>query len=69
MFGELHMLGDFIDNLVIYTPYGTVKSIVSGAWTPSTWTSQTTLALLLTLGYTAVFTFLGIKWFKWSTRG
>jgi ABC-2 type transport system permease protein len=69
MFGELGMLGDIIDNAVKYTPYGTVKSIVSGAMTPSTWTSQTTLALLLTLGYTFVFAFLGIKWFKWSTRG
>jgi ABC-2 type transport system permease protein len=68
MFGELGMLGDFIDNLVIYTPYGTVKSIVSGALTPSTWTSHTTLALFLTLGYTFVFAFLGIKWFKWSTK-
>ena len=69
MFGELGMLGDFIDNTVKYTPYGTVKSIVSGAMTPSTWTSQTTLALLITLGYTIVFAFLGIRWFKWSTRG
>jgi hypothetical protein len=24
--------------------------------------------LLLTLGYTAVFAFLGIRWFKWSTK-
>ena len=69
MFGELGMLGTFLNKTVIYTPYGTVKSIVSGAMTPSTWTSQTTLALLLTLGYTFVFAFLGIKWFKWSTRG
>jgi ABC-2 type transport system permease protein len=68
MFGELGMLGDFIDDIVIYTPYGTVKSIVAGALTPSTWTSHTTLALLLTLGYTFVFAFLGIKWFKWSTK-
>jgi ABC-2 type transport system permease protein len=69
MFGELGMLGDFIDKAVKYTPYGTVKAIVSGALTPSTWTSQTTLALLITLGYTFVFAFLGIRWFKWSTRG
>jgi ABC-2 type transport system permease protein len=68
MFGELGMLGDFVDHAVIYSPYGTVKTIVSAALTPATWTSQTTVALLITLGYTAVFAFLGIKWFKWSTR-
>jgi ABC-2 type transport system permease protein len=69
MFGELHMLGNVIDKAVVYTPYGTVKSIVSAAMTPSTWNNDTTLALLLTLGYTAIFAYLGIKWFKWSTRG
>jgi ABC-2 type transport system permease protein len=68
MFGSLEMLGDFLDKVVKYTPYGTVRSIVSGALTPSTWTNDTTLALLITLGYTAIFAYLGIKWFKWSTK-
>src|SRR5579863_9160086 len=68
MFGELGMLGNFINKAVKYTPYGTVKAIVSGALTPASWTSDTTTALVITLGYTAVFAFLGIKWFKWSTK-
>jgi ABC-2 type transport system permease protein len=68
MFGELGMLGDVIDNMVIYSPYGTVKSIVSGALVPSTWNSHATLAVAVTFGYTAVFAYLGIKWFKWNTR-
>jgi ABC-2 type transport system permease protein len=68
MFGELGMLGDVIDHAVKYSPYGTVKSIVSGAITPSTWTSDTTIALLITLGYTIVFATLGIRWFKWSAK-
>lgn len=68
MFGELQMLGDFVDKVVVYSPYGTVKSIVSGAITPSTWTNDTTIALLITLGYTIVFAFLGIRWFKWSAK-
>lgn len=68
MFGSLEQLTPFLNKAVKYTPYGTVKSIVSGAMTPSTWTSQTTLALLLTFGYTIVFAFLGIRWFKWSTK-
>lgn len=68
MFGSLNMLGTFFNKVSVYTPYGTVQTIVSGALTPSTWTSHTTIALLITFGYTAVFAFLGIKWFKWSTR-
>jgi ABC-2 type transport system permease protein len=68
MFGELGMLGETIDNAVKYSPYGTVKTIVSAALTPSTWNSQTSLALAVTIGYTIVFTTLGIKWFRWSTR-
>jgi ABC-2 type transport system permease protein len=68
MFGELGMLGDFIDKAVKYSPYGTVKSIVSGALIPAAWTAQTTIALLVTLGYTAMFAFLGIRWFKWSNK-
>jgi ABC-2 type transport system permease protein len=68
MFGELGMLGDFIDKAVKYSPYGTVKTIVSSALTPGAWTSQSTIALLITLGYTALFAFLGIRWFKWTNK-
>ena len=68
LFGSLQMLGGVIDNLVPYTPYGTVKSIVSAAMTPSSWNKDTTIALLITLGYTFIFAYLGIRWFKWSTR-
>jgi ABC-2 type transport system permease protein len=68
MFGELGMLGNFINKAVKYTPYGTVKAIVSGALTPASWTNDTTMALLITLGYTAVFAIMGIRWFKWSSK-
>jgi ABC-2 type transport system permease protein len=68
IFGSFKLLGNFFNKLVKYTPYGTVNAIVSGAITPSTWTSTTTMNLLITLGYTAIFAYLGIKWFKWSSR-
>lgn len=68
MFGELGMLGDFVNHAVKYSPYGTVRAIVNAALTPASWTNQTSIALLITLGYTAVFAFLGIKWFKWNTK-
>jgi ABC-2 type transport system permease protein len=68
MFGSFGMLGDFFNKLAKYTPYGTVNAIVSGGLTPSSWTSNTTMNLLITLGYTAVFAFFGIRWFKWSNK-
>jgi len=68
MFGELGMLGDSMDKAVKYSPYGTVKTIVSNALTSTAWTAQSTIALLITLGYTALFAFLGIRWFKWTNK-
>lgn len=68
MFGELGMLGDALHKVVIYSPYGTVKTIVNAALVPSTWDPHASMAVLLTLGYTAVFAYLGIKWFKWNSR-
>lgn len=68
MFGELGFLGDNIGEVVKWSPYGVVRHIVSTGLKPETWSQDTTISLLLALGYTAVFTFLGIKWFKWSSR-
>jgi ABC-2 type transport system permease protein len=68
MFAELHQLGEKLEEVVKWSPYGTVKTIVSTAMQPSTWHQETTYFLLVTLGYTAIFTTLGIKWFKWNTR-
>lgn len=68
MFGEFGMLGAQIGEITKYSPYGVVKTIVSAGLTPATWTTSTTTALLVTFGYTAVFTILGVRWFRWSTR-
>ena len=66
MFGDLGMLGDQLKEVVHYSPYGAVKTIVSMSMEPEKWTSDTTLLLALTFGYSAVFCTLGIKWFKWK---
>jgi len=68
MFGEFGMLGPEIGRIVKWSPYGTVKHIVSAGLEPATWTKDTSMALLATIGYTIVFTVLGVKWFRWSTR-
>jgi ABC-2 type transport system permease protein len=68
MFAEFGALGETVGNITKYSPYGAVKTIVSGGLTPTLWTTHTTMSLLATFGYTAVFTFFGVRWFRWSTR-
>jgi ABC-2 type transport system permease protein len=68
MFGELGVLGIKFKDAVGWTPYGTVKEILAASMEPAKWSTHTSMALLLTLGYTLVFATLGIKWFKWSTK-
>jgi ABC-2 type transport system permease protein len=67
MFGELGMLGDQIGKIVKWSPYGVVRHIVSTGLQPATWSSDTTISLLLSIGYAIVFAAVGIKKFKWSS--
>ena len=68
MFGQFDTFGKSFKESVIWTPYGTVKDILAASLEPAKWSNHTTMALLVTIGYTIVFATLGIKWFKWSTR-
>jgi ABC-2 type transport system permease protein len=68
MFGELGLLGKDIGTLTKWSPYGSVKHILSSGLQPATWDQQSNFALLVTLGYTLLFSILGIKWFKWNSR-
>ncbi len=68
MFGELGVLGDKIGNMVKWSPYGTVKQIISASLQPGSWDMHTTVSLLVTIGYALVFSVMGIKWFRWNAR-
>jgi ABC-2 type transport system permease protein len=68
MFGEMGMMGEQIKHAVQWSPYGTVKTILSASMQPATWTTNATMALLVTIAYAFVFSFLGIRWFKWNSR-
>jgi ABC-2 type transport system permease protein len=67
MFGSLGMLGDLIDKISNWSPYGTVQRILADALVSNAWTNTTTMALLATIGYTLLFTILGIRWFRWQS--
>ncbi len=68
MFGELSNSAVF-RNIVHWSPFGTVKTILAGSMQPSLWNNDATLALFATIGYAIVFSFLGIKWFRWNSAG
>lgn len=68
MLGQLGVLGDYVKKYVIWSPYGTVQTIIADAVDPSKWTSTSTEALLATIGYAAVFFVVGIKKFQWSNK-
>lgn len=67
IFGELGMFGKQLKEMVIWSPFGTVKTILASGMQLSTWNHETTMALLVTFGYAVLFSFLGIKWFKWNS--
>lgn len=68
MFAELGALGDKVGNAVKWSPYGTVKHILSAGMQPATWNQHSSMALFVTIGYALVFSVLGIKWFRWSSK-
>ena len=69
MFGELGAFGIELKNIVHWSPFGTVTTILAAAMQPATWNNNATIALIATLTYALIFSFLGIKWFKWSSAG
>ena len=68
MFGEISTNIEF-KNIIHWSPFGTVKTILASAMQPATWNYDATIALVATVAYALVFSFLGIKWFKWSSAG
>ncbi|MDP9079149.1 MAG: ABC transporter permease [Bacteroidota bacterium] len=70
MLGEMYIneVGKTIHDIIVWSPYGTVKTILAAGMEPAKWNNNASMALLATLGYTVVCTTLGIKWFKWNTK-
>jgi len=68
MLGQFGILGDEVKKMVIWSPYGTVQSILSASMEPSKWTGTTTEALFVTIGYAIIFSLIGIRKFQWSNK-
>ena len=68
MFGEFGILGEEVKEMVVWSPYGTVKTVIAAGMSPATWNSETTTALITTIGYAVLFSFFGIRKFKWNNK-
>lgn len=68
MFGDLGVLGNKLKDIIKWSPYGTVKTILAASMEPSNWDNHATMALLATIAYAILFSFLGIKNFKWNSQ-
>jgi ABC-2 type transport system permease protein len=65
--GELGVLGDVLQKVILWSPYGSVKTVLLGAMQISA-SGATWASLALSILYIAVFCILGIKWFKWKSQ-
>lgn len=68
MLGELGTLGDKFKTVSIWSPYGTVKSIISTGMQPGHWDTTSTQALAFCLIYVAIFAGIGIRKFRWAVK-
>lgn len=68
MIGELGILGSTVQNIVQWSPFGTVERLLICSITPSTWNGTALLALLVTIGYAIVFATIGIRLFQWDSK-
>ena len=68
LFGQSTVFGTTFELISRWSPGGTVETLLSGAMTPSSWNSDTWLALAVSAAYTVVFAGIGIRWFRWEGR-
>jgi ABC-2 type transport system permease protein len=68
LFGHSTIFGTTFEIVSRWSPGGTVETLLSGAMNPSSWNSDTWLALAASTAYSVVFAGIGIRWFQWGAR-
>jgi ABC-2 type transport system permease protein len=68
LFGQSTIFGMTFELISRWSPGGTVETLLSGAMNPSSWNSDTWLALAASTAYSVVFAGIGIRWFQWGAR-
>jgi ABC-2 type transport system permease protein len=68
LFGHSTIFGTTFELISRWSPGGTVETLLSGAMNPSSWNSDTWLALVVSTAYSVVFAGIGTRWFQWGAR-
>jgi ABC-2 type transport system permease protein len=68
LFGQSTIFGTTFELISRWSPGGTVETLLSGAMNPSSWNSDTWLAIAASTAYSVVFAGIGIRWFQWGAR-
>ena len=68
LLGGTGILGDTMKTIADWSPVGALMTLFSDVLNQSPWKGQDTYSILACLGYTIVFGFIGIRWFRWNAR-
>src|SRR5437016_2900264 len=68
LFAHSTLFGTTFELVSRWSPGGTVETLLSAAMNPSSWKSDTWLALAVCAAYSVVFAGIGIRWFQWGAR-
>ncbi|MBS1674865.1 MAG: ABC transporter permease [Actinobacteria bacterium] len=68
LLGGTGILGDTVKAIAQWTPVGALMNLFTDAASGTGWADQDTSAVIACVGYIVVFSFIGIRWFRWDSR-
>ncbi|MEY9853319.1 ABC-2 type transport system permease protein [Leifsonia sp. EB41] len=68
LLGGSGVLGDTMQSIADWTPVGALMILFSDVVSGAAWSGQDANALVACVGYVVVFTFIGIRWFRWESH-
>ncbi len=68
LLGASGIFGDTLKTISLWSPVGALSQLFSAVLDLGSWSLTDTWCLLASLGYVAVFGFIGIRWFRWEAR-
>jgi ABC-2 type transport system permease protein len=68
LFGDSDRFGTTVEMVSRWSPGGCLETLLSAAMGASAWSDQSWGALFASVGYSAVFAVIGIRWFRWVSR-
>lgn len=68
LLGGTGILGDTMKIIADWSPVGALMTLFSDVLGGMPWSGQDTYAFLACVGYIVVFSYVGIRWFRWESR-